>query len=83
MPGTVILHSHSPVCAWTGEPERLPPSVQGKPRGANRSPSFSTRRNTSLVSKRSRWGSPLRGAALHLGGVTGVETVGAGIARTE
>ena len=57
--------------------------VQGKPSGAKRSPSLSMRRSTSAVSKRRMRDPSWRHTACTSAGVTGVETVGVGMARTE
>ncbi len=57
--------------------------VQGRPRGAKRSPSLSIRRSTSAVSKRRIRGSFLAAHRVTSAEVTGVETVGVDIARTE
>ena len=58
-------------------------SGQRNPRGAKRSPCVSTRRNTSSVSKRSRSGSRVVAHLCTSAEVTGVDTVGVGMARTE
>jgi hypothetical protein len=59
------------------------PWDQANPSGAKRSPSLSRRRKTSSVSKRRSRGSCFAAQRRTSAALTGVDTVGVGIARTE
>ncbi len=78
---TPVLHNLSPAGVdFVTAPIR---TYQPRPSGAKRSPSFSTRRKTSVVSNRSRRGSSLAAHRRTSAALTGVDTVGVDMARTE